>query len=157
MQTTTKLKILFLCTGNSCRSQMAEGWARHLKSDVIEAFSAGIETHGLNPYAVKVMIEVGVDITGQHSKHLDELKEIDFDYVITVCDNAHESCPMFPGKTTVVHVGFDDPPRLAKEAETEEDALNCYRSVRDEIKAFVQGMPDCFEDKLRRKTADQME
>lgn len=130
---------------------MAEGWARHLKGDAIEAYSAGIETHGLNPSAVKVMAEAGVDITGHHSKHLDELRNIDFDYVITVCDNAHESCPMFPGKTKVVHVGFDDPPRLAKEAETEEDALNCYRTVRDEIKAFVQKMPDFFQEKKRRK------
>jgi len=142
-----KIKILFLCTGNSCRSQMAEGWARHLKGDVIEAYSAGIETHGLNPNAVRVMAEAGIDISSHKSKHLDDLKEIGFDYVITVCDHANESCPMFPGKTKVVHVGFDDPPRLAKEAETEEDALNCYRSVRDEIKAFVQKMPDFFQEK----------
>jgi len=137
-----KLKILFLCTGNSCRSQMAEGWARHLKSDCIESYSAGIETHGLNPNAVKVMAEAGVDISGHHSKHLNELKDINFDYVITVCDNAHESCPMFPGKTKVIHVGFDDPPRLAKEARTEEKALNCYRRVRDEIKSFVEHLPE---------------
>ncbi len=137
-----KLKVLFLCTGNSCRSQMAEGWARHLKNDVIEPCSAGIETHGLNPNAVKVMAEAGVDISGQHSKHLDELKDIDFDYVITVCDNAHESCPVFPGKTKVVHVGFDDPPRLAKETKTEEEALNIYRRVRDEIKTFTEKFPD---------------
>jgi len=136
-----KMKVLFLCTGNSCRSQMAQGWARHLKTDVIEAYSAGIETHGLNPSAVKVMAEAGVDIAGHHSKHLDELKNVDFDYVITVCDNAHESCPMFPDKTKVIHVGFDDPPRLAKEAETEEDVLNCYRRVRDEIKEFIETLP----------------
>jgi arsenate reductase len=137
-----KPKVLFLCTGNSCRSQMAEGWARHLKGDVIEPYSAGIETHGLNPNAVKVMAEAGVDISGHHSKHLNELKDIDFDYVITVCDNAHESCPMFPGKTKIIHVGFDDPPRLAKEARAEEDALNCYRRVRDEIKSFVENLPE---------------
>jgi arsenate reductase (thioredoxin) len=137
-----KLKVLFLCTGNSCRSQMAEGWARHLKSDVIEAHSAGIETHGMNPSAVKVMAEVGVDISGHHSKHLDELKDTEFDYVITVCDNAHESCPIFPGRTKVIHAGFDDPPRLAKAAKTEEEALNIYRRVRDEIGAFVEKMPD---------------
>lgn len=142
-----KTKILFLCTGNSCRSQMAQGWARHLKGDVIEAYSAGIETHGLNPNAVKVMAEAGVDISGYRSKHLDELKDIEFDYVITVCDNAHESCPIFPGKAKVVHVGFDDPPRLAKEAETEEEALNCYRRVRDEIKALVGEMPEFFQAK----------
>jgi len=136
-----KIKILFLCTGNSCRSQMAQGWARHLKGNSIEPYSAGIEIHGLNPNAVKVMAEAGVDITGQHSKHLDELKNIDFDYVITVCDNAHESCPMFPRKTKVIHVGFDDPPRLAKEAETEEEALSYYRRVRDEIKEFIETLP----------------
>jgi len=142
-----KIKILFLCTGNSCRSQMAEGWARYLKSDVVEPYSAGIQTHGLNPNAVKVMAEAGVDISGHHSKHLNELKNIDFDYVITVCDSANESCPMFPGKTKIVHVGFDDPPRLAKEAKTEEETLNIYRRVRDEIKAFVEKLPD----NIRRK------
>ncbi len=137
-----KLKVLFLCTGNSCRSQMAEGWARHLKSDCVEPYSAGIETHGLNPNAVKVMAEAGVDISGHHPKHLNELKDIDFDYVVTVCDSAHESCPMFPGKTKIVHVGFDDPPRLAKEAKTEEEALDIYRRVRDEIKIFIEQLPD---------------
>ncbi len=136
-----KLKILFLCTGNSCRSQMAEGWCRHLKGDAIEPYSAGIEARGLNPDAVKVMAEDGVDISKHHSKHLDEVKGIDFDYVITVCDNAHESCPVFIGKTKVVHVGFDDPPRLAKQAKTEEEALNIYRRVRDEIKSFIEKLP----------------
>ena len=137
-----KLKILFLCTGNSCRSQMAEGWARHLKSDLIEAYSAGIETHGLNPNAVRVMAEAGVDISTQRSKHVDELKHIQFDYVITVCDHAHESCPLFAGRAKIVHVGFDDPPRLAKEAKTEQAALDCYRRVRDEIRSLVAGLPD---------------
>lgn len=137
-----KLKILFLCTGNSCRSQMAEGWTRHLKANTIEAYSAGIETHGLNPNAVKVMAEAGVDISTHRSKHVDEIKAIAFDYVVTVCDQAHESCPLFPGKTKIVHVGFDDPPRLAKEAKSEEEALDCYRRVRDEIKAFVAKLPD---------------
>ncbi|MDP2990310.1 MAG: arsenate reductase ArsC [Kiritimatiellota bacterium] len=136
-----RLKILFFCTGNSCRSQMAEGWARHLKSDVIEAFSAGIETHGLNPNAVKVMAEAGVDISCQRSKHVAEFKDIAFDYVITVCDHARESCPLFPGKTKVVHVGFDDPPRLARTAKTEDEALEHYRRVRDEIRDFVKGLP----------------
>jgi arsenate reductase (thioredoxin) len=136
-----KLKILFLCTGNSCRSQMAEGWARYLKGNLIEPFSAGIEIHGLNPDAIKVMAEAGVDISSQHSKHLDEVKEIDFDYVITICDQARESCPIFPGKTKVVHVGFDDPPRLAKYANTKEEAFNIYRRVRDEIKSFIENLP----------------
>ena len=133
-----KKKVLFLCTGNSCRSQMAEGWARALKGDVIEAYSAGIETHGMNPNAVKVMAEAGVDISGQRSKHLDELKGVDFDLVVTVCGHAHENCPWFPGGAKVVHVGFDDPPKLAKAARTEEEALNQYRRVRDAIRAFVE-------------------
>src|SRR4051812_27117832 len=105
-----KPKVLFLCTGNSCRSQMAEGFARALKSQQIEAFSAGVESHGLNPLAVKVMREADVDISAQRSKHVDELKAIAFDYVVTVCDHAHEACPIFPGKTRVIHVAFDDPP-----------------------------------------------
>ena len=137
-----KLNVLFLCTGNSCRSQMAEGWARHLKGDGIEPCSAGIKTHGLNRNAIKVMAEAGVDISGQRSKRLDTLKNVDFDYVITVCDSVHESCPLFPGKTKVVHVGFDDPPRLARDAKTEEEALGHYRRVRDEIRDFVAQMPE---------------
>ena len=148
-QRTSKIRVLFLCTGNSCRSQMAEGWARHLKSDVVEPYSAGIEIHGLNPNAVKVMAEAGVDISGHHSKHLDELKDIDFDYVITVCDIAHESCPIFPGKIKVVHVGFDDPPRLAKQAKTKEDALNCYRRVRDEIRVLIETLPESLGSKIK--------
>ncbi len=136
-----KTTILFLCTGNSCRSQMAEGWARALKGDAIEPWSAGIETHGLNPSAVKVMAEAGVDISGHRSKHVDELRGIPFDYVVTVCDEAHESCPLFPGRTKVVHVGFDDPPRLAKTAKSEEEALGHYRRVRDEIRAFIETLP----------------
>ena len=136
-----ELKILFLCTGNSCRSQMAEGWARHLKGGVIDAYSAGIEVHGLNPHAVKVMAEAGVDISKHKSKHLDELRGIDFDYVITVCGHANENCPFFPGKTKVIHVGFDDPPKLAQKAASEEEKLNCYRKVRDEIKDFILKLP----------------
>jgi len=136
-----RMKILFLCTGNSCRSQMAEGWARHLKTDVIEPYSAGIETHGLNPQAVKVMAEAGVDISGQRSKHVDEVKSIPFDYVVTVCDNANETCPFFPGKVKRFHVSFEDPPRLAKTAGSEEQALGHYRRVRDEIRRFVESLP----------------
>ena len=116
---------------------------------MIDPYSAGIEMHGLNPNAVKVMAEAGVDISSHHSKHLDEVKDIDFDYVITVCDNAHESCPMFPGKTKVIHVGFEDPPRLAKKAKTEQEALNCYRCVRDEIKAFVETLPESLGSKAK--------
>ena len=136
-----KLKVLFLCTGYSCRSQMAEGWTRALKGDRIEAFSAGIETHGLNPRAVKVMAEAGVDISGHRSKTVADLPTKEFDFVVTVCDHAHESCPLFPGKTRIVHVGFDDPPRLAQDAKSEEEALSHYRRVRDEIKAFVETLP----------------
>ncbi len=136
------MKILFLCTGNSCRSQMAEGWARALKGDVIEAYSAGIETHGLNPNAVQVMAEAGVDISGHRSKLLESLADVEFDFVVTVCDHAHESCPIFPRKTRVVHVGFDDPPRLAREMKTDEEKLNTYRRVRDEIKAFIETLPE---------------
>ncbi len=139
-----KLKVLFLCTGNSCRSQMAEGWARYLKSDVVEPYSAGVETHGLNPNAVKVMAEAGVDISGHCCKHVDEVRDIPFDCVVTVCDDAHESCPLFPGRTKVVHVGFDDPPRLARQARNEQEILDCYRRVRDEIRRFVESLPDCL-------------
>jgi arsenate reductase len=141
-----KLKVLFLCTGNSCRSQMAEGWTRHLKGDVIEPYSAGIETHGLNPNTVKVMAKAGVDISGHRSKHLDEVRDISFDYVVTVCDDAHESCPLFPGRTKVIHVGFDDPPRLAKQAKNEQEALDHYRRVRDEIRRFVESLPGSLEE-----------
>ena len=140
-----KLKVLFLCTGNSCRSQMAEGWARALKSEVLEPYSAGIETHGLNPNAVKVMAEAGVDISGNWSKHVDELQAVDFDYVVTVCGHAHESCPMFPGKAKVLHAGFDDPPKLAANAGSEEEALQHYRRVRDEIRAFVETLPQSLQ------------
>ncbi len=144
-----KLKILFLCTGNSCRSQMAEGWAHHLKNDVIDAYSAGTEPQRLNPLAVRVMEEVGIDISKHQSKSVDELSEIDFDFVVTVCDRAHESCPIFPGKTKVIHVGFEDPPRLAIDADAQSDkqALPHYRRVRDAIGEFVKQLPQYLEDK----------
>jgi arsenate reductase len=146
---TEKIHLLYLCTGNSCRSQMAEGWTRALKNDRIEAYSAGIETHGLNPNAVKVMAEAGVDITPQKSQHIDEFKEVKLDYVITVCNHAHETCPWFPADCKVIHVGFPDPPKMAKElAEkggSEEEQLDCYRTVRDEIKAFVETLPEVLE------------
>jgi arsenate reductase (thioredoxin) len=139
-----KIKVLFLCTGNSCRSQMAEGWAKALKPDMIDAFSAGIEKRGLDPNAVKVMAGAGVDISGHRSKRVGELAGMEFDFVVTVCDNAHETCPRFPGKAKVVHVAFDDPPKLAKEAKGEEEALGHYRRVRDEIRAFVETLPASF-------------
>lgn len=139
-----KIKILFLCTGNSCRSQMAEGFAKALKKDKIDAYSAGLETHGLNPYAVKVMKEAGVDISGYKSENVSDYikSNIKFDYVITVCGHANETCPVFPGKTKHVHAGFDDPPKLAANSKTEEEALKHYIRVRDQIKAFVETLPE---------------
>ncbi|MBW6521699.1 MAG: arsenate reductase ArsC [Desulfoarculaceae bacterium] len=139
--TTAKTRILFLCTGNSCRSQMAEGWCRHLRSDLYDCASAGIKKHGLNPLAVKVMAEAGVDITSQHSKTTADLGGQEFDFVITVCGDADENCPFFPARTRVIHHGFDDPPRLAAGAASEEEALAYYRRVRDEIGDFIRFLP----------------
>ena len=139
------LKILFLCTGNSCRSQMAEGWSRYLKADSIEAHSAGIDPAGIDPRAVRAMREAGVDIGGQRSKALEEVALLDFDFVVTVCDRAQRSCPVFPGNTAMIHVGFDDPPRLAVGATDEEAALAHYRRVRDEIRDFVDTLPGALE------------
>jgi arsenate reductase len=141
-----KLKVLFLCTGNSCRSQMAEGWIRHLHGDVVEARSAGIETHGLNPNAVAVMKEAGVDISGHRSKNVAELLDVPFDFVITVCGDADERCPFFPGNARIIHRGFDDPPKLALGKETEEEKMDCYRRVRDEIRAFLEDLPGFLEN-----------
>lgn len=139
-----KLKVLFLCTGNACRSQMCEGWARHLKHDVIEAYSAGVAPHGVDPRAVQVMQEAGVDLSGHASKHLESLLDVPFDYVVTVCDHAAESCPIFPGRVKKLHHSFQDPPRLAKEAATEEEALGHYRRVRDEIRSFIEKLPEAL-------------
>ena len=138
---TPKMKVLFLCTGNSCRSQMAEGWARHLKSDVIEPYSAGIEKHGLNPHAVKVMAEAGVDLARHYSKTLEDIGPVHFDHVVTVCGHANEHCPIFPGKAKKVHVGFEDPPELTKNMPDGEEKLAVYRRVRDQIRAFVETLP----------------
>lgn len=137
-----KIRVLFLCTGNSCRSQMAEGWTRFLKGDLIEPYSAGIEKHGLNPLAVKAMAEVGVDISQHTSKSIEDLPTMDFDYVVTVCGHAKENCPHFPGRAEIVHVGFEDPPKLAETAKSEEETMQHYRRVRDEIRAFVETLPD---------------
>ena len=145
------IRLLFLCTGNSCRSQMAEGWARHLKGAEMDAHSAGIEAHGLNPLAVRVMAEVGVDISSHQSRRVEELGDIRFDYVVTVCGHAHEHCPVFPGRAKVVHVGFDDPPKLAKGASTEEQALGHYRRVRDEIRQFVESLPNSLWGKQQER------
>lgn len=153
-----RLSILFLCTGNSCRSQMAEGWARHVKLGTIEAHSAGTQPQGLNPLAVAAMAEVGVDISSHTSKSVEDLVKVGvtFDIVVTVCSHAHETCPTFAGmgagvgdgdsQPRIVHVGFDDPPRLAKNEKTEADALKHYRRVRDEIRAFVIGLPESLEN-----------
>jgi len=136
------MKILFLCSGNSCRSQMAEGWARKLRGELIEAHSAGLKPKGLDPYAVRVMKEAGVDISRQCSKKLHEVLDHGFDVVITVCDDAYESCPVFPRPVRVVHRNFDDPPRLASSAQEEEEILGHYRRVRDELREFVETLPD---------------
>ena len=137
-----RIKVLFLCTGNSCRSQIAEGWARHLKGDVIEPYSAGIRPIGVNPRAIKVMAEAGVDILAQKSEHIDELPGIDFDYVITLCDNAREHCPVFGGRAKVIHKPFDDPYFASG---NEEQILTTFRKVRDDIRTFVETMPESLE------------
>lgn len=139
-------KVLFLCTGNACRSQMAEGWARHLFSESLEAWSAGVSPYRLDPRAVTVMAEAGVDISRQRAKHAVSLLDRTFDLVVTVCDNAAEFCPVFPGEARVIHHGFDDPPRLALTAQTEAEALAHYRRVRDEIKRYVETLPQQFEE-----------
>ncbi len=135
-----RLCVLFLCTGNSCRSQMAEGWARALKFAHVHAYSAGTSPHGLNPLAVRAMSEVGVDISAHTSKRPEDIGVL-FDVVVTVCDSAHESCPVIPG-ARIVHVGFDDPPRLASGARSDDEAMPHYRRVRDEIRAFIETLPN---------------
>ncbi len=146
---TEKLKLLFLCTGNSCRSQMAEAWTRELKNDQIEVFSAGVETHGLNPNAVIVMAEVGIDISDHKSKSINDFLDLDLDVVVTVCNHAHETCPYFPSKCRIIHAGFDDPPKmahkLALQGADEDSQMECYRKVRDEIRDFVEALPDNLE------------
>lgn len=141
-----KLKILFLCTGNTCRSQMAEGLTRHLKSKIIEPFSAGVDPGVMNSRAVKSMAEIGIDISGGFPKTIESLGHITFDYVITLCDHANESCPLFPGKTKRLHWGFEDPPKQAENAATEDEAMSHYRRVRDEIKSFVEKLPNILTD-----------
>ncbi len=138
---TDRVSILFLCTGNSCRSQMAEAWVRALNDDNVRVASAGIETHGMNPYAVRAMAECGIDMSKHYSKSVDRLAHADFDYVVTVCGHANETCPVFPAKVRVIHHGFDDPPKLA-EGLTDDDAImDCYRRVRDQIRGFVDTLP----------------
>ena len=147
MSNKNKLHILYLCTGNSCRSQMAEAFTQHLKGDQIEALSAGVAPKGIDPRATKAMSEAGIDISNQGSKSLNQVIHMQFDYVVTLCDNAQRTCPNFPGETRIIHVGFDDPPKLAATAKNEEEAMLHYRRVRDEIKAFVEKLPESLLDK----------
>ncbi len=141
-----KITLLFLCTGNSCRSQMAEAWTNNLKGDEFQAFSAGVAPKEIDPRAVKAMAEAGIDISAQKSKDIDSLGDMKFDYVVTLCDNAKESCPFFPARTRLLHRGFDDPPRLAENAQDEAAAMAPYRRVRDEIRAFVEKMPEILQE-----------
>ena len=139
-----KLKNLFLCTGNSCRSQMAEAWTNRLQGDQFEAYSAGVDPKQIDPRAIEAMVEFGIDISGQVSKDIDSLGNMEFDYVVTLCDNAEESCPFFPARTRLMHKGFDDPPKLAESVNDQDKAMNPYRRVRDEIKAFVEELPEAL-------------
>ncbi len=131
---------------------MAEGWARALHPHLIDAYSAGTDPHGMNPLAVRAMAEAGVNISSHTSKSVDALARVAFDVVITVCDSAHQACPVFPGQASgqlkLMHAGFDDPPRLAQGAATPEEAMPHYRRVRDEIRAFVQSLPDILSTQL---------
>jgi arsenate reductase len=138
------MRVLFLCTGNSCRSQMAEGLCRDRHGDAIDVHSAGIEKHGLNPLAIRAMAEIDIDIAGHESKILGDLADTEFDVVITVCEHADETCPVLPGRTRVVHRGFDDPPKLAADASDDDEAMVHYRRVRDEIRAYVETLPDAL-------------
>jgi len=137
----SKKNIMFLCTGNSCRSQMAEGWARKYWGHEFNVYSAGTKKHGMNARAMKVMLEAGVDISSHFSKTVEELPKVTFDYVVTVCDHAHENCPYFPGGK-IVHIGFQDPPALTKEMTNEEEILSVYRKVRDEIHVGIKNLKD---------------
>ena len=134
------IKVLFLCTGNSCRSQIAEAWLRHLGVDRFEVYSAGLEPHGVNPHTITVMEETGYDMSRHSSKHLDEYKgKIDFDFLITVCGNADERCPFFPGMGTRLHWPFEDPAAFNGPMD---ETLELFRKVRDQIKAKIQAWLD---------------
>ena len=143
--------VLFLCTGNSCRSQMAESWAKNLHAELIEAYSAGTNPLPVNPLAVKVMAEVGINLSNHESKHFDSLSHLHFDLIVTVCDNAANNCPIPPHGTRVIHAPFADPPQLARHATSESEALPHYRKVRDEIKDFVTTLPTLLESKTMRE------
>jgi arsenate reductase len=149
-----KKRILFLCTGNSCRSQMAEAWVRRLQGERFEAWSAGTAPAGLSSRAVQVMREAGVNIWGQRSKHVDELRGREFDCVVTLCDDAPESCPVFPGNVRVLHAPFDDPARATGEPE---EVLGVFRRVRDEIRDFVAGLRERLGEENRGDAEDAEE
>ena len=138
-----KIRVLFLCTGNACRSQIAEGWARHLKGETLEAYSAGVRPIGVSPKAIEIMAEAGVNISTHRSKHFDELSDIDFDYVVTLCDSAAQSCPVFPGKAKVIHKPFTDPYFACG---TEKEVMTVFRKIRDEIRSFIETMPKSLEN-----------
>lgn len=141
-----KKNIMFLCTGNSCRSQMAEGFCRKYWGNEFNVYSAGTKKHGMNARAIKVMNEVGIDLSSQYSKTVEELPDIKFDYVITVCDSAKEACPYFPGGK-IIHRSFQDPPALTKDMSDEEKILTFYRTVRDEIESFIKNLSEVIEVK----------
>ncbi len=141
---TDKKRVLFLCTGNSCRSQMADGLINHDFADRIEAFSAGTEPHGLNLKATQVMAEIGIDISGNNSDHLSQYEGQPFDWVITLCGDANEKCPLFFGEVQRIHIGFDDPPKATGSAD---EVLNVYRRVRDQIR---QELSDFFRRELTK-------
>jgi arsenate reductase len=146
-----KIKVLFLCTGNACRSQMAEGWARHLKSDVIEAYSAGVWPVGVSSRATQVMAEAGVDTSSQTSDHVDEFLDMDFDYVITLCDNAREQCPVFGGHTRMIHRAFEDPMFVMGSSD---EIMTAFRQTRDLIRAFVETLPESLKDDASEKSTE---
>ena len=137
-----KLKVLFLCTGNACRSQIAEGWARYLKSDVIEAYSAGVSPCQVNGRAIKVMAQAGVDISSHTSKHIDTLRDIEFDYIVTLCDYANGQCSVHISRTAHFHKMFADPSFIPG---TEDQIMAAFRKVRDDIKAFIETMPESLQ------------
>ena len=137
------MRILFLCTGNACRSQMAEGWAKHLKSDVMDTYSAGIMPGAVNTIAIQIMAEAGVDISSHLSKHIDNLSEINFDYVVTLCDNVKQQCPVFNGSPKIIHKPFIDPSFIPG---TRETVLAAFRTTRDKIREFIEKMPKCLYD-----------
>ena len=143
-QSQKKLKVLFLCTGNSCRSQMAEGWTRKLRGDLIEPFSAGVRADGMNPLTMKAMAEVDVDISGQWSKTVEETSGMQFDFVITLCGHARESCPVYPEHVKVIHHGFEDPATLVETVSGEEQRQDVYRRTRDEIRDYVRTLPEAL-------------